>query len=90
MLLLCCIWVHTSPCAHSDHSIRGCNSSSTADLLANPELKEKFESMVAASVRAQLEQALKAGGAVNLGGGRSVMDDPRSDQAYDMRDRRRD
>lgn len=79
-----------SPCAHSDHSIFGCNSPSTADLLANPELKEKFESMVAASVRAQLEQALKAGGAVNLGGGRSAMDDPRSDQAYDMRDRRRD
>lgn len=46
--------------------------------------------MVAASVRAQLEQALKAGGAGSLGGGHSSMEDPRSDQAYDMRDRRRD
>lgn len=46
--------------------------------------------MVAASVRAQLEQALKASGGVNLGGGHGSANDPRSDQTYDMRDRRRD
>lgn len=61
-----------------------------ADLLANPALKEKFESMVAATVRAQLEQALKASGGVNLGGGHGSMNDSRSDQQYDMRDRHRD
>eukprot|EP00892_Ulva_mutabilis_P003055 jgi/Ulvmu1/12750/UM095_0055.1 len=61
-----------------------------ADLLANPVLKEKFETMVAATVRAQLEQALKASGGVNLGGGHATMNEARSDQQYDMRDRHRD